>query len=244
MTERTWKPRLSDALAFVLGASIVTAMLLFPPGAMLPSRVLGYLCPGFLLGITLVGGLLDAPGWGWILPSAFFTNGLLYALVWYLARITVRGRRAGVLVVVLGVGLWTAWYVQWCIENMPTPEPPIMPVDLASPLAGRWEGVMDGVRFDPQVILICHPRTDGTLDGLLYVNGYFSGPFFEGEFAGDSLYFEVNSFQYGGHRDSSRLVMESRAGSYARKIELRFVSADTTRLDLPDLMERHSRSVP
>ena len=51
-----------------------------------------------------------------------------------------------------------------------TTRPAPAPVDLASPLAGRWDGVLLGPeRRTVPCVLICHPHTDQVLDGYLYI---------------------------------------------------------------------------
>jgi hypothetical protein len=106
---------------------------------------------------------------------------------------------------------------------------PDAPVDLASPLAGRWEGVLHSPRGDRSVILVCHPRTDGALDGYLYVHGEDMGPFEDGVYAGDSLGFEIVGFKYGAHFGRTAMTLVVAVAGMSDTTQLRFVSADTTR---------------
>jgi hypothetical protein len=231
------KLRPIDVVAFVVGAIIGAVMGSFPQGLPLPAQlVLSFLAPGAVLGLPLAGMILVPMGWnnpafGPIVISTFaVTNGLCFGLVSYLTRLAVNGKRATFLPVVLGLGVWMAWFVPMWVSNWPTPEPPPMPVDLASPLAGRWEGVTHGARGDAPITLICHPRTDGTLDGFLYASGALMGPLEEGTFAGDSLRFDVGSFQQRGRRDGTQMAIEMTVSGMKQEMELRFVSADTARL--------------
>ena len=166
----------------------------------------------------------------WVLmASSAPVNGLLYALCWHLGRIAQTGRRAAQRTLIAGGGVWVAWCAWWCILSF-KPEPPPAPVDLASPLTGRWQGVTHGERGDRPVVLICYPRTDGTLDGLYYINGELMGPIEEGTHAGDSIQFNSPGFHHYGRRDGARMTIEWRVGHRSSRTELEFVSADTARV--------------
>jgi hypothetical protein len=110
-----------------------------------------------------------------------------------------------------------------------TTRPAPAPVDLASPLAGRWDGVLPVRSGDRPVVLICHPHTDQVLDGYLYITGMDMGRFQDGVWAADSLRFEIAGFRYSAHFDSTTMAMERSGKGMNQSIALRFVGADTTR---------------
>ena len=110
-----------------------------------------------------------------------------------------------------------------------TTRPAPAPVDLASPPAGRWDGVLAVRSGGYPVVLICHPRTDQTLDGYLYITGMDMGLLKEGVWAADSLHFEIEGFRYNAHFDSTRMAMGRSGKGMNQSIALRFVGADTTR---------------
>ena len=239
------RPRLSDVVAFVVGATIAIVMSLFydtgsfyDDAPVFPSIVLRFLCPGFLLGSPLAAPFtsgMGLDGLGFTILVMALVNGLLFGLAWYFGGIAAKGSRVAVLVIVLAVGLWTVVYARWCGKHWPK-HVPVMPVDFSSPLAGRWEGVIHGARRDVPVILVCHPRTDGTLDGTFYEAGHMSGRFYRGGFVGDSVYFDAGGWEHRGHRDGMQMTFESWTVGRNEMMEVRFVSADTTRLALPPLI--------
>ena len=230
--------RLSDVVVFVVGASVLVVASDYSGGwPVALSMAVRFLCPGFLLGRPLAALLPDMglEGIGLQILIMALTNGALCSLAWYLCRIAMKGSRATLAAVTLAVGVWTLVYARWSAVNWPKPEPPPKPVDLSSSLAGRWEGVAHGARGDRAVILVLHPRTDGTLDGFLYESGYLFGPFYRGGFVGDSVHFDVGSLEQRGRRDGDRMTLESTMSGSSQTMELRFVSADTSRLALPPL---------
>ena len=110
-----------------------------------------------------------------------------------------------------------------------TTRPAPAPVDLASPLAGRWYGMLPAGSGSRSVVLICHPHTDQALDGYLYITGMDMGRFEEGAWVADSLHFEIEGFRYSAHFDSTTMAMERSGKGLNQQIALRFVGADTTR---------------
>jgi len=229
------------AIAFLLGAAVAIVMI-YPTGLPAPlTTLLMCLCPGYWVGIPLLGLIgpmrLDLGAILWVLlASSALMNGLLYALCWYLGRIARTGKRAAQRVLMVGGGVWVA-LCAWHTIEIWKPEPPPAPVDLASPLTGRWEGVAHGERGDRAVILICYPRTDGTLDGLYYANGELIGPIEEGTHAGDSIQFKTPAFQRHGRRDGTKMTLEARVGRWSSRTELEFVSADTARV--PGIVQKY-----
>lgn len=239
-----WTPRHGDLIAFVVGA--FAPLVAYLAGSIVPvpvSPVLNWLAPGVLLGLPVAGFFLSimgtgSPGFqdlGWVIVAIAAMNGLLYALVWHFGRVGLEGSRVVLAVVVIAIGIWTAGYSRYAVINSGYTEPPLMPVNLDSPLAGRWEGVLHGTTRDVPAILIFHPRTDGRLDGLRYVNGLFTGEFEEGMYVRDSVYFSMIGTEYRGRRSGDTLSLETMYG-YTHREDLRFVTADTTRLDLPPLV--------
>jgi hypothetical protein len=74
------------------------------------------------------------------------------------------------------------------------------------------------------------------LDGLLADIGYFPDKRFNSLHGKTRrLYFDEGGFQQRGHRDGGHMMLNSWAGGSSQMMELRFVSADTTRLALPPL---------
>jgi hypothetical protein len=234
-------------VAFVVGAAIVTFGISYSSGY--PTSlmtVVGYLSPAFVIGPPIVGLFFhsfDDPFFGIGLLAIYaLTNGLLYALVWKLSSTGARAGQAGVvraatlIPAALMVGLWTTSYVRTTAENL-KPDPPPAPVDLTSPLAGRWEGALHSRAGELPVILVCHPRTDGTLDGYFYLDGVkfkSVAPLEEGTFASDSFRFTASSFTYQGRRDSTVMSIEYLyPADPGHGITLHFVSADTARSTLP-----------
>jgi hypothetical protein len=231
--------RFGDVPAFVIGASVGCVMVGLSGNQLgLWTLPLVFLCPGFFVALPALGLLevgLFTPGFflSILLATAVF-NGVIYGLAWHLTRLAVEGRRPLLVPVVLGAGLWISWFVNWTVENWPKPEPPPAPVDLTSPLAGRWVGVIHGHTREVPVTLILHPRIDGTLDGFQCNSREYVERFDEGTYAGDSLRYEIMGFQQRGRRDGTTMTIESSVGGTKQMWELRFVSADTGRAGLPD----------
>jgi len=111
-----------------------------------------------------------------------------------------------------------------------TARPPPAPVDLASRPTGRWEGALwvQG-RGGYPTVLICQPHTDHLVDGYLYISGLDIVRFERGDWAADSLLFEVDGFQYSAHFDRTTMAMERSGKGLSQSMTLRFVDADTTR---------------
>ena len=224
------KSRLIDAGAFVIGA-ILAFMIVGPADVPWPVRLaLTLLSPGYYVGLPIVF-IVAAVG----LPSIAFyflvgvlTNGLIFALASSLIRNARKGQRRARLVLALGMATWVIWGVVWTVQSWPWPER-VAPVDLASSLAGRWTGVLHAPRGDPTVILVCHPRTDHTLDGYLYVDGHDMGPFGEGVYGGDSLSFGMVGFEYRAHVTGKTMGMVTTVSGIRDSMGLQFVSADTSR---------------
>jgi hypothetical protein len=238
------KLRLGGVAAFVLGAAIAAVhAALFSDGRGLVSQALFFLCPGwvtaaYLLGFHVLHGT-PVPGFSWnlFLISAGL-NGLYYAVGWLLTRIGLRRERMVLIPVILGLGMLGSLSVQWAMVASQPPEPPPPPVDLSSPLAGRWAGVSHAPRGNPPVILVFHPRVDSTLAGFLYINGYDFGSIEEGTFTPDAVHFRDRSFfYYDGRYEGGQMVIEQTVGGSRIGMELSFVSPDTTRLDLPSTAE-------
>ena len=118
-----------------------------------------------------------------------------------------------------------------------TTRPAPAPVDLASPLAGHWDGVLPTRSGGIPVVLICHPHTDRVLDGYLYIDGMDMGRFEGGIWAADSLHFEKEGFRYSAHFDSTTMAMERSGKGMNQSMALRFVGADTTRPARGSLLE-------
>jgi len=118
-----------------------------------------------------------------------------------------------------------------------TTRPTPAPVDLASPLAGRWDGMLLARNGDHPVVLICHPHTDQVLDGYLYITGRDMGRFVDGVWAADSLHFMIEGFRYSAHFDSTTMAIERSGKGMNQSMALRFVGADTTRPARGSLLE-------
>jgi hypothetical protein len=235
------KLRLSDFIGFPIGVIAALAMLHGPPGIpVLLSMAVVFVCPGvfivfWLIALTQPRDFSGLAVLSWLAPVM---NGLVLAWAWRLARGAVRGRRLDGLTLAVGLAVWITWFVEWSIQSWPKPQPPIARVDLTSPLAGRWEGVLHTSHDDRPVYMICHPRTDGTLDGFLSINGGEIEAFDEGTCTGDSLYFTIIGDHYSGHRDSTRLTMRMEIYGVIQPMDLTFVSADTSVGLLPPGVER------
>jgi len=201
------------------------------------SWALFFFSPGWLVAVLLLGmfkvGVLSPGSFSTFLLTTAVFNGLFYGLAWHLTRLAIEGRRRLLVPVVLGAGFWISWFVHLTLENW-SPTPPLAPVDLTSPLAGRWVGVIHGYTGDAPVTLILHPRTDGTLDGFQCNSRVYVERFDEGTYAGDSFSYDIISFQQRGRRDGTTMTIESSVMGKKQMWELRFVSADTGRAGLPD----------
>jgi hypothetical protein len=225
------KSRLIDAAAFVIGG--IAAFMQGGATADFPWPIrlaLSLLCPGYIVGFPLLF-LVGAIGLGSL--SFFFlvgmlVNGLIFGLASYLIRKAMNGQRVARLALAVGMGVWITWGAVNTISAWPRPDHPA-PVDLSSPLAGRWNGVLHAQRGDRSIVLVCHPRADSTLDGYLYVHGGDMGPFENGVYARDSLRFEIVGFDYRAHFDHSKMAMVITVSGKRSEAELRFASADTTR---------------
>jgi hypothetical protein len=225
-------PRRIDAAAFVMG--MIPAFL---QGGLMddspwPVRLaLNLLCPGFLIGLPIlqVVNWIGLPSIGFYFLVSILVNGLIFGLASHLIRHARKGQRLPRLSLALGMGAWVIWGVISTGIAWPRPEPPLARVDLASPLAGRWEGGRHAARGDPSVTLVCHPRADSTLGGYLYVSGHDMGSFENGVYARDSLCFEIVGFRQAAHFDSTTMAMVISVGGFNDAAELRRVSADTTR---------------
>ena len=116
--------------------------------------------------------------------------------------------------------------------NADTARPAPAPIDLASPLAGRWDGVLQVANGDRPAVLVCHPHTDKVLDGYLYITGMDMGQFQGGIWAADSLNFEIEGFQYHAYIDSTTMTIKRSGRGVNELMALRFVGADTTRPEI------------
>ena len=229
-------------MAFAVGAGAGCLVGLFPSsGSVLVSMALVLLCPALPLAFMLLGSLevgLFTPGFMLaLIPVCAVLNGAIYGLLWHLARSAIEGKRVLFLPAALGAGLWLAWFITYSLENWPKPEPPLAPVAVTSPLAGRWVGTIHGTRGDVPVTLVLLPRTDGALDGFQCTSPEYVERFDKGRHAGDSLRYDILSFQQRGRRDGATMTIESSVGRTTQVWELRFASADTGRAGLPVRVE-------
>ena len=225
------KARLIDAAAFLVGAFVAFAQTGLSGEMPWPIRLLlNVLCPGYLVGLPLLYliGAMGLASLGFFFLLGMLVNGLVFGLASYLIRKTMHGERLARLVLTLGMSLWIGWGTVSTFGAWPWPERPA-PVDLSSPLAGRWRGVLHGKRGDRSIVLVCHPHPDSTLDGYLYVHGWDMGPFENGVYAGDSLYFENTSYYHSAHFDRTKMAMVTTVSNLRSEAELQFVSADTSR---------------
>jgi cyanophycinase len=102
---------------------------------------------------------------------------------------------------------------------------------VASPLAGRWDGVFHGGRGDQDVVLICRPGSSGSLGGLIYFGGDLMGPMENGSAMGDSLRFNVMNFLFLAKRSGEQMALELViAHGRTHDMALHFTSADTSAL--------------
>ena len=225
------KARLIDAAAFAIG--MVAACLAagrvdeFP---WLLRIFLTVLSPGYFLGLPIVFlvGWIGLFSFGFVFFVAILFNGLVYGLTSFLIRNALKGQRAARLVLISGTVSWIIWGAAYTVQAWPWPEK-VAPLVLASPAAGRWEGVLHAPRGNRHVTLVCHPRADSTLDGYLYVHGEDMGPFEEGTYTPDSLSFGIVGFEYRARYDRKRMLMTSTVSGISDSAELQFVSADTSR---------------
>lgn len=225
------KSRLIDAAAFLIGALVA-----FLQGGALsdvpwPVRLLLYhLCPGYFVGFPLFSlvGAMGLASIGFFFVVGILVNGLIFGLASNLIRRSLRGERAARLALTLGMGVWFTWAAVITFGAWPRPEH-LAPVDLSSPLAGRWNGVLHARRGDRSIVLVCHPRADSTLDGYLYVHGWDMGSFDSGAHSPDALQFAIGEFHYTARVDHGQMVMVSSVSGFRDTSELRFVSADTSR---------------
>jgi len=231
--------RRSDVVALVVGAAVGCVTIATQGIPSNPAiNALVFLTPGVWVGLPVLGLFpigLFSPAFilGVFLATAVF-NALIYAAIAHLTRRAFREGWPLLIPVLLAVGLWTAWYVHWYMENRPKPEPPPAPVDLTLPLAGRWVGVGHGELGDFPVTLILHPHTDGTLDGFQRTGRDLVQRLEQGRYAGDSLYYETISFTQVGRRDSTTMRIESTVGGSTQFWELRFAGPDTGSAGVPD----------
>jgi len=234
-SHRRFRAIIGDAVAFVLGAAVAIMMVnaTGKPGPM--PMVTGFLNPGFpLAGLVLQPFAMAfdlSLDWVWVLVAvSAIVNGLVYVTARRVVGMMLSGVWGIAIPLVLVVGAWTMGYVARVRENQAAtvPPPAPSPLDVRSPLAGRWDGIMHGATGNPPVVMICRPRMDGTLDGLMWTDGYFNGPFENGRFAGDSLNFELEFSQQRGARDSTRMSIASTMSGSTQMIDLQFTSADTT----------------
>lgn len=225
------KSRLIDAAAFVIGA--IAAFLLVGATADFtwPIRLaLSLLCPGYFVGfpLLLLVGALGLGSLGFYFLVGILVNGLIFGLASYLIRRAMNGERVARIALTIGMGVWITWGAVYAISSWPPADHPA-PVDLSSPLAGRWNGVLHAKRGDRSIVLVCHPRADSTLDGYLYVHGWDMGPFENGVYARDSLHFAIVGYNHSAHFDNAKMAMVITVSGMRSEAELRFVSADTTR---------------
>jgi hypothetical protein len=226
------KLRITDAVACAVGVIVAIVALHDPPwiSARAWPALFIFVCPGFLAAAVLIQLILSSglSGLAWIWPLATTTNGVLFGLGSYLTRRAVRGQRVAQVTVVLGACVWVGFSVQWTIENWPQPERPIAPFDLASPLTGRWDGLLHTRSDDRPVVLLLRPRSDGMLEGCVSINGDVFENFDEGSWAGDSVRFDIIGFQYRGQRVGTQMAMETSIYGMSQAIDLHFVRANIT----------------
>jgi hypothetical protein len=222
------KSRLIDAAAFVIGA--ILAFMQGGAATDYPWLTVAHtiLCPGYVVGLPLffLVGAIGLASFGFFFFLSILVNGLIFGLASYLIRNALKGQRAARLALALGMGVWITWGVVWTVQAWPKPPAPVI---LASPLAGRWNGVLHAPRGDRSMVLVCHPRADSTLDGYLYVHGWDMGPFENGVYARDSLHFEIVGYNYSAHFDSTAMAMVVTVSGMSNEAEFRFASADTSR---------------
>jgi hypothetical protein len=225
------KSRLIDAAAFLIGAIAV-----FMQGGVIadspwPIRLaLTILSPGYLVGFPIVflAGAIGLASLSFFFLVSILVNGLIFGLTSYLIRNSIKGQRVARVALAIGMGVWITWGAKYTIGFWPWPER-VVPVDLSSPIAGRWKGVFHSQSGDLSIVLVCHPHADSTLDGYIYIHGWDMGPFENGVYTRDSLRFEIIGTDYGAHFDNGKMTLVIRDSGQSNGADLRFVSADTTR---------------
>ncbi len=191
---------------------------------------LSLLCPGYFAGLPLffLVGAIGLGSMGFFFLVGILFNGLIFGLASYLIRNAMKGQRVARIALTIGMGVWITWGAVYAISWWPRSDH-LAPVDLSSPLAGRWNGVLHARRGDRSIALVCHPRADSTLDGYLYVHGWDMGPFENGVYARDSLHFEIVGYDHSAHFDHAKMAMVITVSGMRSEAELRFASADTMR---------------
>jgi hypothetical protein len=124
------------------------------------------------------------------------------------------------------VGVWTVFSVSQVLGSLPDALPPR--IDAHSPLVGRWEGEYRNRGLVMRAALICRPRVDGTLDGVLYLGGRRRGELHAGTYGGDSLAFIAGNALYRARRKGDQMTVETLIrGEVFGVIELRHVGTNT-----------------
>ena len=225
------KARLIDAGGFVIGVIAACMQGGFVDEFPWPIRLaLSLLAPGYFAGLPLVylAGALGLGSLSFFFIVGTLVNGLIFGLAAHLIRKAMQGQRVSRIALAIFMGVWIAGGAVYVIKAWPWPEH-LAPVDLSSPLAGRWKGVYHGQRGDRSIVLICHPRADSTLDGYLYIHDWDMGSLENGVYVRDSLHFEIIGSDYNAHFNHGEMAMVSTGGGMSDRAELRFVSADTSR---------------
>jgi hypothetical protein len=209
--------RLRGGIVFTIGATIGALNAFFPAVWPLPLTIaLLVLCPGSIIlapvaGHLMFGGLQFALFL--IAAYAAVANGLTYVAVWFLFRMGLEKRnnpalrRAALTLAIVSVGAWTAFSVSSVVASLPDALPPAIATQ--SRLAGRWEGDYRNGRLEMSAVLICRPRVDGTLDGVLYLGGRREGELYAGTYRGDSLAFIARRALYRARRNGDRMTVEA-----------------------------------
>jgi hypothetical protein len=224
----------SLVVAFALGAAIGAlggfVHEVWPPPVTI---VLFLLSPGSFVSAPIAPFVLFGD-----LQTAQFTiatlvavaNGFIFATVALLFRV---GREAGSPVVrrsalacaVASITAWIAFSAFQVVGSLAESRPPAFATD--SPLTGRWEGDYRNQRIEMNAALICRPRVDGTLDGVLWIGGRREGDLYAGTYRGDSLGFIAGRELYRARRDGNRMTVEHLVrGQTFGVIELHFVGPD------------------
>jgi hypothetical protein len=225
--------------AFVIGAALGWPPVVIPDfGAGPGDLVLGLLCPGLFLAFPLLGllglGILSSEFFPTLLVAVVVINGAVYAMTWRLIRLAMRGNRPMAIPAVLIVGGWTACYAYFTVQNRSVPPPPPAPVDMTSPLVGRWEGLIYSERGNVPITLVLLPRKDGKLDGFESTDHKYVATFEEGTHSGDSLRYDVLGIHQIGGYDGDSLTLRSGTGATWQTWKLRSVSRDTGTAGLPE----------
>jgi hypothetical protein len=195
------------------------ALLLLSPGS--------FLCAPFVP-FVLFGDLQSAQFM--VATLVAVSNGFAFATVALLFRVgkeagTPIARRSALAVAVASVTAWIVFSSVQVVGDWAASRPPAFATH--SPLTGRWEGDYRNQRVEMNAALICRPRDDGTLDGVLYIGGRREGELYAGTYRGDSLSFIAGRELYRARRDGNRMVVEHlvRGRSFG-VIELHFVGPD------------------